>query len=106
MALFGPRPREYSDSNYWRETVDAESRGFSQAPSEYEIRVAEALDGAWSGTFESLALSYDTGAKGRRVTVLTGALDQAALAGVLDVLFGLGLTVLSVRACEYTDASF
>ena len=47
-----------------------------------------------------MTLTHDAGATGSSVTVLEGALDQAALAGVLDALFGLGLTVLSVRVIE------
>ena len=69
----------------------------SDAPPTYEICVAGALDRTWSDALEGMALNYEPGAGGRRVTILTGALDQAALAGVLDALFGLSLTVLSVQ---------
>ena len=63
----------------------------------YEIRVVGALDRTWSDTFGGMTLTHDAGAAESPVTVLEGVLDQAALAGVLDTLFGLGLTVLSVR---------
>lgn len=66
--------------------------------SRYEIRVAGELDPSWSGSLSDMALSYDTVEGGRRVTVLTGLLDQSALAGVLDTLFDLGLTVLLVQS--------
>jgi hypothetical protein len=66
----------------------------------YEIRVVGALDSKWSDAFGGMTLTHDTEGVGQRVTVLRGALDQAALAGVLDSLFGLGLTVLSVRVID------
>lgn len=70
------------------------------ANTAYEIRVVGALDGAWSDAFGGMTLTHDAAAAHPVVTVLKGALDQAALAGVLDSLFGLGLTVLSVRMIE------
>lgn len=77
--------------------MHGEGKGRSYAPPTYEIRVAGALDRTWSDALEGMAVNYGPGAEGRRVTILTGALDQAALAGVLDTLFGLSLTVLSVQ---------
>jgi hypothetical protein len=70
------------------------------APTIYEIRVVGVLDSSWSDAFGGLNLTHGADATGSLVTVLDGAVDQAALAGVLDSLFGLGLTVLSVRVIE------
>ena len=83
--------------------MDARSSGISDASSTYEIRVVGALDSTWSDTFGGMTMTHDAGATGSSVTVLEGALDQAALAGVLDALFGLGLTVLSVRMSPETS---
>lgn len=66
----------------------------------YEIRVAGVLDATWSESLCGLSFSYEDDGGGKRSTVLAGALDQAALAGVLDRLFDLGLTVLSVNRSE------
>ena len=80
--------------------MDVQSNGTSSACAAYEIRVVGALESTWSDAFGGMTLTHDAGATGSSVTVLEGALDQAALAGVLDALFGLGLTVLSVRVIE------
>ena len=80
--------------------MDIQSSGTSYASVAYEIRVVGALDSTWSDAFGGMTLNHDAGATGASVTVLEGALDQAALAGMLDALFGLGLTVLSVRVIE------
>ena len=68
------------------------------APIDYEIVVRGALDPSWSASFEGMTLAV-TREDGPPITLLRGLLvDQAALAGVLDRLFGLNVTVLSVNA--------
>jgi hypothetical protein len=72
----------------------------THAPVLYEIRVVGALDSSWSELAEDLSLTvaYEGG---RPVTVLrVVVLDQAALAGLLEALFQLNITVLSVEALE------
>ena len=66
----------------------------------YEIRVGGALDPKWCSLFEGMTLEvvHDDA---QPVTVVRLAVqDQAALAGVLDALFGANAQVLSVNAAE------
>jgi hypothetical protein len=66
-------------------------------PATYQIRVQGMLDGAWSDRLggmriESLAAGNET------ATELFGKLpDQAALIGLLNCLYDLGLPLLSVE---------
>jgi hypothetical protein len=85
--------------------MGAERSRTSDAHTAYEIRVVGVLDSTWSDAFGGMKLTHDAEATGPLVTVLNGPLDQAALAGVLDSLFGLGLTVVSVRCCPTNAAS-
>ena len=63
------------------------------APELYEIRLARHLSATWKARFEGLSVRLDPGGE----TVLTGALDQAALHGVLVVIRDLGLKLISVN---------
>jgi hypothetical protein len=66
----------------------------------YEIRVAGALDESWSQLMPDLTLAI-THEDGHPVTTMRVVVpDQAALAGLLDALFRLNTTVLSVEALE------
>ncbi len=58
----------------------------------YEIRVQGALSDALLGAFPGLTAEVRGGE-----TVLSGALDQAALHGVLDQIEALGIDLLEVR---------
>jgi hypothetical protein len=58
----------------------------------YEIRVRGALSDALLGAFPDLTAEVRGGE-----TVLFGALDQAALYGVLDHIEALGIELLEVR---------
>jgi hypothetical protein len=70
------------------------------SPALYEIRVQGALDQSWSEMLEGMTLNV-TDVDGDPVTVLRVVVpDQAALAGLLDSLFRLNTTVLSVEAIE------
>jgi hypothetical protein len=59
----------------------------------YEIKVQGCLDKAREAWFEGMALSCDEEGN----TLLRGAVDQAALHGILDRVRDLGLPLLSVR---------
>ena len=63
------------------------------APELYEIRIAGHLSVTWKARFEGLCMRLDPGGE----TVLSGALDQAALHGVLVVIRDLGLKLISVN---------
>ena len=69
-------------------------------PTLYEIRVRGAFDQTWCGLAEGMTLEvvHD---EAQPVTVIrVGVQDQAALAGLLDALFGLNARILSVTALE------
>ena len=71
------------------------------APELYEIRLAGHLGATWKARFEGLSVRLDpggkTGGKTGGETVLSGALDQAALHGTLIVIRDLGLKLISVN---------
>ena len=51
-----------------------------------------------------MAINYALGADGSLLSVLTGGLvDQAALFGVLNGLYGLGLPLISVECLEINE---
>ena len=64
----------------------------------YVITVEGTLDAAWSGWFDRLTVTEESGSVG--VTVLTGSLDQSALRGVLNKIWDLNLTLISVVPCD------
>jgi len=64
----------------------------------YQIRVYGRVDPSWSEWFSGLELSVDVDERGTVSTRLTGTLpDQGALRGVLNRLWDLNLTLLSVK---------
>lgn len=65
-------------------------------PGMYTIRVQGQLDGTWSNRLGGMRITV-SGTGRHAVTVLFGHLvDQAALLGVLNALYELGLPLLSV----------
>ena len=65
-------------------------------PGTYEIRVPGRLDKSWEEWFEGMEITVASGG-GPTITTLTGIVaDEAALQGLLDRLFSLGLRLLSV----------
>ena len=72
----------------------------ADVPTLYEIRVRGAIDQKWCDLVEGMTLEVVRG-EAQTVTVVHVAVrDQAALAGLLDALFGVNATVLSVAAVE------
>lgn len=67
-------------------------------PATYQISVQGRIDPNWSDRLEGMAISLATLEAGPPVTTLEGELsDQAALAGVLNSLYELHLTLLLVK---------
>lgn len=67
------------------------------APGTYTIRVQGHLDETWSNRLGGMRITV-SGTGRHAVTVLFGPLvDQAALLGVLNALYELGLPLLSVE---------
>ncbi|MCB0225245.1 MAG: hypothetical protein KDI02_16270 [Anaerolineae bacterium] len=73
----------------------------SITPATYRITICGRLNRSWTESFGSMAINYALGADGSLLSVLTGGLvDQAALFGVLNGLYGLGLPLISVECLE------
>ena len=67
----------------------------------YQIKVQGKLGEKWSTWFEGLAITSEVGDEGATVTVFTGSVaDQAALRGILEKIWDLNLTLISVSRVE------
>ena len=67
-------------------------------PGRYRICAQGRLAEKWADFFEGLAITYQVGADGHVITELSGELpDQAAVQGVLQKLYNLGLPLLLVE---------
>jgi hypothetical protein len=70
-------------------------------PATYQLRVQGKLGERWLHWFDDLTIAVETGADGTPITTLTGpVLDQAGLRGILNRLWDLNLTLLSVTRLE------
>ena len=78
--------------------MHARKRFTVETSATYEIRIQGCLDESWSDRMGGVTIRAQTSPEGAALTVLTGAFqDQAALAGVLNTLYDLGLPLLSVE---------
>jgi len=69
--------------------------------AQYRIRVQGRLEPLWAARLGDLTLAVRDGGGRTVVTDLTGWIsDQAALMGVLEQLYALGLTLLSVERLD------
>jgi hypothetical protein len=70
-------------------------------PTAYQIKVQGRLDESWSGWFNGMTITFESGSDGSSITTLTGpVLDQAALRGVLSKIWDLNLTLISVTRIQ------
>jgi len=70
---------------------------------DYEIKVRGELDGEWAGTFEGMTLTVQGQGTDHPITTLVGPVaDQPALRGMLNRLWDLNLTLISVH-CDLGD---
>jgi hypothetical protein len=66
-------------------------------PAAYQIVVQGRIDPAWSDRLEGMSIVPAIDETGSPITTLSGELsDQAALAGVLNTLYELHLTLIAV----------
>ena len=66
-------------------------------PLTYQIQVEGKLDEGWSEWFRDMTVTFERASDGSPITTLTGPVaDQAALRGILNRIWDLHLTVLSV----------
>jgi hypothetical protein len=71
-------------------------------PADYRIVVQGQLDASWAAQLEGLALHVEAGPP--PITTLSGRLrDQAALHGVLRMLYALGLPLRAVILLEASE---
>jgi hypothetical protein len=70
-------------------------------PGIYEIKVPGRLDESWSEWFGGMTIRVESRDDGLTITTLTGVVDdEAALQGLLNRLYALGLRLLCVRRVE------
>lgn len=75
-----------------------EFQGLNQC---YEIRLMGHLDARWAKSFEGMTIRLE----GESDTVLIGqVIDQAALHGLLKIVRDLGISLVSVRLLETSQA--
>ena len=74
-------------------------------PATYQIEVPGHLDESWTEWDGRMTITLECQEDGRPFTVLTGALDQAALQGLLRRLYSLGLPLISVTCIESGQAN-
>ena len=70
-------------------------------PAVYKIKVPGILDEMYLDMVDQMMLTFDTDEQGLPFTTLTGAVDQAALQGLLRRLYALGLPLLSVTCVDF-----
>jgi hypothetical protein len=66
-------------------------------PAAYQIKVPGHLDESWVDWGDRMAATVENEKDGSPVTTLSGAVDQAALQGLLRRLYFLGLPLISVQ---------
>ena len=72
-----------------------------ETPASYRIRVQGHLDDSWSDRLGGMVLTRAFTADKQPMTILIGRLrDQAALSGVMNALYGLHLSVISVELLD------
>ena len=69
-------------------------------PAIYKIKVPGVLDKTWSDWAGSMTITVESQDDGSPITILTGALDQAALLSLLRRFYSLGLPLISVNYIE------
>ena len=69
----------------------------------YQIKVPGQLDQRWTEWESRMTVSVLQEEDGLVVTTLTGAIDQAALVGVVRRLYSLGLPIISVIHIESSE---
>jgi hypothetical protein len=69
-------------------------------PATYPIKVPGTLGESWSDWIDGMTITVDCEGDDWPTTTLTGAVDQAALQGVLRRLYSLGLPLISVNCVE------
>ena len=69
-------------------------------PATYQIKVPGHLDESWS-KWPGMIVIVESEGDSQPITTMTGAVDQAALHGLLRRLYSLGLPLISVICVDY-----
>ena len=69
-------------------------------PATYQIKVPGQIGASWSDWVGEMTIAVESYGAGLPVTTLTGTLDQAALQGLLRLLYSFGLPLISVIYIE------
>ena len=69
-------------------------------PATYQIKVPGEISESWSDWVGGMTITVEGEGDDPPVTTLTGAVDQAALHGLLRRLYSLGLPLISVICVE------
>lgn len=80
------------------EAITGMNQRMFDSPAMYRIRAQGRIPAHWSDRLEGMAIDLDPPTGAPPTTTMEGELrDQAALAGVLNTLYEMHLTVLSVE---------
>lgn len=67
-------------------------------PARYRIQVHGAVNKNWFDYYDNMVIEIETGSMQRPLTTLTGrVVDQAALQGILSLLYSMQLPLVSVE---------
>jgi hypothetical protein len=67
----------------------------------YQIKVQGKLNEQWADWLEGVTISHDQTSKEALVSTLTGpVVDQAALRGIMNRLWDLNVTLLSIKRLD------
>lgn len=69
-------------------------------PLIYQIKISGQLSENWLERMEKMVVDVESESGGLPVTTMTGAVDQAALLGLLRRLYYLGLPLISVNCIQ------
>ena len=72
-------------------------------PVTYQIKVPGALDKKWLDWNGGMTVIVESGENSEPITVLTITVDQAALQGLLQHLYSLGLPLISAIWIDHTE---
>ena len=72
-----------------------------EGPASYRIRAQGHIDDSWSGRLGGMVITRAFTEDKQPMSILIGHLrDQAALSGVMNALYGLHLSVISVELLD------
>lgn len=72
-----------------------------EAPATYRIQIQGHLDDSWSDRLGGMVITRAYTQDSQPMSILTGSLlDQAALVGIMNAIYGLHLSVFSVELID------